>query len=154
MMGSMMTRRRAIGSSLAVLAGPGICAASGGVCCQTPAAPAAAIRRDGRRILIDVARAGGLDSRGAAMRVADGPLDLIVVRTARRGFAVLDAKCTHGGGALTYVPKRNVLHCTCWGHSEFDLGGAVVEGPAKRKLPRYSAAFDGRTLTIETEPAL
>ncbi len=81
-------------------------------------------------------------------------LRLIVAHPARNQFVALDQKCTHGGGALTYVHKRRELYCTCWGHSKFALDGSVIRWPNKqtpRPLRAYRVERKANTLEISVE---
>jgi Rieske Fe-S protein len=150
---SSLNRRDAMRAAFIVAVGPSICAASGKVCCQVPAAGESALRLEQGLVHIDLKQAPQLTAKGGAVRVDDEQrkVRLIVVHTGKRQFVAADQKCTHGGGALTYVPKGRVLHCTCWGHSRFALDGNVVTGPAKRKLRIYETTLAGDTLTIKLE---
>ena len=69
-------------------------------------------------------------------------------------FVALDQKCTHGGGALTYVHKHQHLYCTCWGHAKFALDGSVLRWPNQqtpRPLRAYAVERKDSLLEIRVE---
>ena len=79
---------------------------------------------------------------------------IIVAHPAKDHFVALDQKCTHGGGALTYVHKHKHLYCTCWGHSKFALDGSVLRWPNQqtpRPLRAYPVERKGNLLEIHVE---
>jgi nitrite reductase/ring-hydroxylating ferredoxin subunit len=82
-------------------------------------------------VVIDLARAPELGRTGGAVKVVDSArkLQIVIARPARNRFVALDQKCTHGGGALTYVHRHQHLYCTCWGHAKFALDGSVLRWP-------------------------
>jgi len=129
---------------------PSLCAATGRPCCELPAADEASIRFGTGLVDIDLKRVPELKGRGGAVWIVNDErkIALVVVHLGGREFLAADRKCTHGGGPLTFLAKRRVLHCTCWGHSRFALDGSVVAGPAKRKLNIYETAREGDRLTI------
>jgi cytochrome b6-f complex iron-sulfur subunit len=53
----------------------------------------------------------------------------------------LDAKCTHEGCTVQFVPGESVIWCACH-NARFDLDGRVLSGPPPRPLPRYDAHRD------------
>ena len=59
------------------------------------------------------------------------------------------------GRPLTYVHKRRLIHCTCWGHAEFALDGRVLYWPrpndAGKPIPVYPVEVAGNMLTIRVE---
>lgn len=57
-----------------------------------------------------------------------------------------DAVCTHEGCTVEYAPSAGVLFCPCHG-AEFDpaRGGAVLQGPARRPLPKLPITIDTAT---------
>ena len=53
-----------------------------------------------------------------------------------------DAKCTHEGCTVQYVPGESAIWCACH-NARFDTDGRVLSGPPPRPLPRYTAHEDG-----------
>ena len=106
-------------------------------CCTVPEAPADGVRIEPGLVTIRLDRTPELNRTGASVKIVDfaRKLQIIVARTTKDRFVALDQKCTHGGGALTYVHKHQHLYCTCWGHSKFALDGTVLRWPNKQ-VPR------------------
>ena len=52
-----------------------------------------------------------------------------------------DAKCTHEGCTVQYVPGESAIWCACH-NARFDTDGRVLSGPPPRPLPRYTAHED------------
>ncbi|WP_063763108.1 Rieske 2Fe-2S domain-containing protein [Streptomyces sp. NRRL WC-3742] len=62
-------------------------------------------------------------------------------------YCALSSVCTHSGCAVD-APKNGQLYCPCHS-SRFDAAtGAVVNGPAKKPLPKYAVTKDGDKLTL------
>ena len=93
--------------------------------------------------------AATLEGRGAAfLRAPDLPRP-IFLRLGDDGEAIaLLASCTHRGCQPEPVGDR--LVCPCHG-SEFDLGGAVLQGPADRPLTRYPVTREGDQYVVLLE---
>jgi Rieske Fe-S protein len=150
-----LNRRDLICGCLAAAAGPSLCsAASPERCCTAPEAPPGSVNIEAAGIEIDLQQARQLAGKGGSLRIVDKARDLnVVVAHVDQGrYAAFDGRCTHGGGPLVYLARRRVLHCTCWGHSQFDLQGAVVAGPAKKKLRVHGTRLEGHLLTVVLEP--
>ena len=125
-------------------------------CCTVPEAPADGVRIQPGLVTIDLARTSGLKQTGAAVKVVDPArkLRIIVARAGKDRFVALDQKCTHGGGALTYVHKHQHLYCTCWGHALFALDGSVLRWPNRQTptpLRAHAVVQRGDLLEIRVE---
>jgi nitrite reductase/ring-hydroxylating ferredoxin subunit len=119
-------------------------------CCTLAEAPAGAVRFERGAIVLE---AGALPATGDALKIVDEgrKVQVLVARTGRRQFVALDQRCTHGGGALTYVHKQKHLYCTCWGHAKFALDGSVIRWPNKqtpKPLRAYRVEQSGTSLRI------
>ncbi len=125
------------------------------LCCETPDVPPASIEYADGSVTIDLRRAPGLASPGVAGKIVDRERkwNIIVTQPEKGRFVVLDRQCTHGGGQVAYNRNRRTVQCTCWGHSEFNLSGAVVGGPAKRPLRVYVTRVAAGKLEILREAA-
>jgi len=135
---SQWTRRRWLQTGALLAGAPCACLAkTSNDCCTVPDAPGDGIRIQPGLVTIDLARTPVLNHTGAAVKVVDPArkLQILVARPAKDRFVALNQKCTHGGGALTYVHKHKHLYCTCWGHAEFALDGSVLRWP-NRETPR------------------
>ncbi len=98
-----------------------------------------------------------VDAGPAANYAADGVYDgfryvgFFLIRKDGRLFA-LSSICTHKKCKLTAGPDHS-FYCHCHG-SEFDPGGKVTEGPAKRDLPVLAISTDARGHLLVTVPAV
>jgi len=152
-----MTRRNWL--RCAAICGGAPCAVLAGAshdCCTPAEAPAGAVRIEAGLVTIDLARTPALARAGGAIRVVDAArqLQILVARPGRDEFAALDQKCTHGGGALTYVHRHRHLYCTCWGHAIFALDGSVIRWPNREKprpLRAHAVERKGNLLTVRVE---
>ncbi len=122
-------------------------------CCETPDIPAAAISFQPGFITIDLRQVPGLARPATAGKIVapERRLNIIVTHPEKNRFVVMDRKCTHSGGQVAYNRDRKTVQCTCWGHSEFALDGAVVGGPAKRPLRRYDSRVESGKLIVAWE---
>jgi cytochrome b6-f complex iron-sulfur subunit len=71
-----------------------------------------------------------------------GPTRVLVLEDANGEIHALDARCTHEGCTVRYVPGEAMISCACH-NARFDLQGRVVAGPPPRPLPRHLAWRDG-----------
>jgi Rieske Fe-S protein len=63
-----------------------------------------------------------------------------------REYLAFSDKCDHGGRELNYLVDQSKLQCSSFGHSEYDLDGKVLKGPAKNALPVFKAQRQGQLL--------
>jgi Rieske Fe-S protein len=66
---------------------------------------------------------------------------VLVFRDSTRKLHALDARCTHEGCTVQFVPGEAVIWCACH-NGRFDLQGRVLSGPPPRPLPRYVVRED------------
>jgi Rieske Fe-S protein len=99
-------------------------------------------------ITVDVT---SLDADGKALvtgqRGPDGK-HILVVRRGASEYLALSMECSHQQCEVE-APTGGVIHCPCHG-SQYDLTGAVLQGPAPLSLRRYPLSLDagGHILTI------
>jgi cytochrome b6-f complex iron-sulfur subunit len=85
---------------------------------------------------------------GSIVGQASGYSNPIVIARVRDDmFAALDAICTHDRCTVAYNALNLTLDCPCHG-STYEVDGKVINGPALRALPKFTATSDGTTLTI------
>jgi len=74
---------------------------------------------------------------------------VLVLQNAAQEILAVDAKCTHEGCTVQYLPGESVIWCACH-NGRFDLDGRVLSGPAPRSLPKYAAERqeDGGVLIV------
>lgn len=95
------------------------------------------------------------DPANAALKRTDGFLaidapngdTLAVVRSGSDTVTAVSAVCTHQGCLMDYDSHNDTLVCPCHG-SEFATDGNVLRGPARRRLPVYTATVSSDTITI------
>ena len=76
---------------------------------------------------------------------------ILVFRDPDGRVRALDARCTHEGCTVQYVPAEAGIWCACH-NARFDLDGRVLSGPPPRPLPSYSVhtAEDGSILLTQS----
>jgi Rieske Fe-S protein len=123
------------------------------LCCNTPEVPPASVKYEGSVVIIDLKQAPDLLRTGAAGKIVDEPrkLDIIVAHTEKNRFVALDRSCTHGSAPVTYNHRHRTVQCTSLSHSEFDLSGAVLRGPARRPIRTHKVRLAGSRLEITLE---
>ena len=70
-----------------------------------------------------------------------GSKRLLVLEDASGDLHALDAKCTHEGCTVRYVPGEAVIWCACH-NGRFDLQGRVLAGPPPRPLAKHTVKRD------------
>lgn len=153
-MNPLLNRRQVLRRATLLLGGGCVCRLACGATpkstpCATPALESASLSAGEKQLTIDLALAPSLDTPGCAARIQlpERGLDILVMRTADQEFKALAGQCAHAGRPLSYVATRRLLQCNNFGHSLFDLEGAVVKGPAERSLKSYAVTLrDGRLL--------
>ena len=73
---------------------------------------------------------------------------ILIIHPEEGQYLALSAKCTHMGGQLQYQHPQKKIYCG-WHHSEFDLEGQVIKGPAARPLTQYIVEKQGNTIRIK-----
>lgn len=77
---------------------------------------------------------------------------ILVFQDAAARLRALDARCTHEGCTVKFVPGESVIWCACH-NGRFDLDGRVISGPPPRPLAQYVAqqnAEGGVVVTPQT----
>jgi len=64
----------------------------------------------------------------------------------------LDAKCTHEGCTVQFVPGDSLIWCACH-NGKFDLDGRVLSGPPPRPLGKWVASREGDDVLLTMETA-
>jgi cytochrome b6-f complex iron-sulfur subunit len=79
---------------------------------------------------------GKLEKQHFVIVPVSGKRVLVLQNPAQQLLAV-DAKCTHEGCTVQYLPAESAIWCACH-NARFDLDGRVVSGPPPRPLPKYA----------------
>ena len=75
----------------------------------------------------------------------------MIVFEAGGELRALDAKCTHEGCTVQFVPGDSLLWCACHNGSSFD--GRVLSGPPPRPLVKWVATREGNDVILTMEKA-
>jgi cytochrome b6-f complex iron-sulfur subunit len=102
--------------------------------------PIAAQEGNGPRRLTpeEVTRLG----RERSLILQHGPTRLLLFEDDGQRVRALEARCTHEGCTVQYVPADSVVWCACH-NGRFDLDGRVLSGPPPRPLRRWVAQREG-----------
>lgn len=73
--------------------------------------------------------------------VPAGSIRLIVFEDPAGEVLALNAKCTHEGCTVRYVPGESLIWCPCH-NGRFDLHGRVLSGPPPRPLAQHAVHRD------------
>lgn len=76
----------------------------------------------------------------------------VIVFEAAGELRALDAKCTHEGCTVQFVPGDSLLWCACH-NGKFDLDGRVLSGPPPRPLVKWIASREGNDVVLTMEKA-
>ena len=135
----------------------GVYKAARGIC-ETPRLDPSLWRRRGTTIVVELAqvpqlaqKGGAVFIRGRRLRARGLPLraPLLIVNIGDNRFAAFENRCTHMlHRKLDPVPGQDRLRCCSILHSEFDLEGNPVSGPAGKPITRYRAEVAGDELII------
>jgi Rieske Fe-S protein len=66
---------------------------------------------------------------------------LLIIEDESGELHALEAKCTHEGCTVRYVPGESLIWCACH-NGRFDLQGRVLAGPPPRPLARHTVQRD------------
>jgi nitrite reductase/ring-hydroxylating ferredoxin subunit len=119
-------------------------------CCETPDLPPTALALHGDSLTIRLQYAPLLRKPGSSAKFSAGSLDLLLSHPAKNLYVVSSRKCTHGGGPLVYNELHQSIQCTSLNHTEYDLRGNILRGPAsvKDNLKTYPVSRRGDILTV------
>jgi len=117
---------------------------------STPAVPPEASHVSDSKLVIDLARVPELAVVGGSAKFvpAGSEKKLLIVRSGDNQFDVFINRCTHAGRELEYLRDEKRLRCVSFGHSEFDLQGRKLGGPAKGDLTKLAITRTGDSLEI------
>ena len=117
---------------------------------STPAVPPEASHVSDSKLVIDLARVPELAVVGGSAKFvpAGSEKKLLIVRSGDNQFDAFINRCTHAGRELEYRHDEKRLRCVSFGHSEFDLQGRKLGGPAKGDLTKLAITRTGDSLEI------
>jgi nitrite reductase/ring-hydroxylating ferredoxin subunit len=117
---------------------------------EMPSVPPDALRVSDHKLVIDLARVPALAVVGGSARLLPAGSDrkVCIVRSGDNQFKAFINRCTHRGKELEYRHDEKKLRCVSFGHSEFDLEGRKLGGPAKGDLTKLTVTRTGDSLEI------
>lgn len=74
---------------------------------------------------------------------------VLVFQDPAQKVRALEARCTHEGCTVQYVPGESMIWCACH-NGRFDLDGRVLSGPPPKPLPQYTAHQDAEGGVVVT----
>ncbi len=115
-----------------------------------PKVPPDASRISDSKLVIDLARVPALAMVGGSAKLVPAGSDkkVCIVRSDENQFKAFINRCTHAGRELEYRHGEKKLRCVSFGHSEFDLEGRKLSGPAKGDLTKLAVTRTGDSLEI------
>ncbi|MCX6455540.1 MAG: Rieske 2Fe-2S domain-containing protein [Actinobacteria bacterium] len=112
------------------------------------AVPAVGVKVKGKKLLVDLKANKVLAKVGGVVQIdfSDGS-SIALVRTApgNKGLSAISLACTHQG--VTVIQQDKQWVCPAHG-SQFALGGALVQGPARSALQKYPITATATTAVI------
>jgi len=112
------------------------------------AVPAVGVKAKGKKLLVDLKANKVLAKVGGVVQIdlSDGS-SIALVRTApgNKGLSAISLSCPHQG--VTVIQQDNQWLCPAHG-SQFALGGALVQGPARSALQKYPITATATTAVI------
>jgi cytochrome b6-f complex iron-sulfur subunit len=102
-------------------------------------------------VRLSAEQAGKLE-REHSVIVREGSTRLLVFEDAGQEVRALEARCTHEGCTVQYVPGDSVIWCACH-NGRFDLQGKVLSGPPPRPLARWTARREADGTVIVAPPS-
>lgn len=105
------------------------------------------------RIVISIKKYPDLTQSGTAVKFtavkSNGSEQKVVLLHNNEGeFLAFSDNCTHADRELNFLPEKQELQCSSFGHSRFDLDGNVLKGPAKNNLAGFSVISEKQKLII------
>jgi Rieske Fe-S protein len=71
---------------------------------------------------------------------------ILIVRRSASDYLALSMECTHQQCEVG-APSSGIMTCPCHG-SQYDLTGAVLQGPASDPLKHYALTYDATATTV------
>lgn len=113
---------------------------------NAPALPVITTNVATGQFVITIDAASPLASVGSAALVQTPSGNFLVGRSGQNTFIALTAVCTHEQCTVSGFENQTYV-CPCHG-SQYNLNGAVVQGPAPSPLRQFPTLFENNVLTI------
>ena len=113
---------------------------------SAPALPTISASIASGAITLTIDSSSPLSAVGSAALIQASGANFLVGHTAQDSFTALTAVCTHEACTVSGFQNQTYV-CPCHG-SQYNLSGAVVQGPAPLPLRQFATRFAGTALTI------
>jgi Rieske Fe-S protein len=110
---------------------------------NTPTLADIAFKVEPTQLIVSLRKALGLNQVGGSVKVQIAnkiqktTLKIIIVHHKQGEYKAYSDYCTHRGKELNYLHDEQVLVCSSFGHSQFDIDGNAIKGPAGSPLRNY-----------------
>ena len=81
-----------------------------------------------------------------------GVRKILILRDPQGTLRAVDAKCTHEGCTVRYLPGQSIILCGCH-NGRFDLDGRVLGGPPPKPLAQHDVVADASGKVVVTVKA-
>ncbi|MFC1558473.1 ubiquinol-cytochrome c reductase iron-sulfur subunit [candidate division KSB1 bacterium] len=119
----------------------------------TASAPDGSFSKKKSNIILDLSKTPVLKVTGGVVKLKlennYDEIKIIVINSGINSYKAFADKCTHMGRELEYYPKEAKLTCVSFGHSQFDLDGNVLKGPASDRLKIYPVKLESNKIIIK-----
>jgi cytochrome b6-f complex iron-sulfur subunit len=108
---------------------------------------ASSARADGFQSVGTVA---DLDQKGQILNKNFSAGTVLVIRDSANANKIIavNPSCTHAGCTVTWEKDKKDFLCPCH-DSKFSPEGKVLQGPAKKPLPSYTAKIEGNSILVK-----
>ena len=107
--------------------------------CETKPLDSKAWSVDGGKVTVNLDDAAGLKN-GAVYLEGQGLERPILIVNVSGDYHAFSNRCRHLGRKLDLVAGKNRLRCCSLMHSEYDLDGKVIKGPATEPVNKYEVS--------------
>ena len=121
---------------------------------STPAALPESFTISNNKITLDLTKNADLKKEGQAVKFAvqdqqGADLKIIVIHSEQGNYKAFRDSCTHGGRELNYEHDDKKFICSSFGHSQFDLSGTRLKGPADKPLTEFICSIENDIVSIK-----
>ena len=119
---------------------------------KTPAAAEKSYSFSDGIVSLDLSKNEKLNQTGESVKLeisADNKVrKILVAKTDGDEFLAFSNECTHGLREIEYNHQNKIFQCVSFGHSQYDLEGNVVKGPAPEPLQKFRVDVEDSVLSI------
>ena len=108
--------------------------------CETKPLDSKAWSVDDGKVIVNLDDAAGLKNNSAVYLEGHGLERPILIVNVAGNYHAFSNRCRHLGWKLDLVAGKNRLRCCSLMHSEYDLDGKVIKGPATEPVNKYEVS--------------